>query len=450
VVLRDLFHADNGGWLQDALLLDRLVGEKLHAMAEDLKTEGWKWIEILPSLPCDHFSGLRKLEPIGPALSDDDQAALDALKAEYDDLNEAYSDWDGDLPEKADQRLGELETAMEALEGQTEATFDPDEVRRAGVVVSIDRNGLAQIQRGYVRPEDEVLVETGQETAAVVDGETDGSAGRETAIISLGGAAPQPITAVDEEEGDALRPLPEKLILELTVFRTIALRDAVARNPRVAMTLLLHRLVSDTFQHRYAGACLQVSVFAPQIYNMTPKGLDETVPASSMARRRELWAEALPHDDQALWEWLDGESDDVRAELLAFCVSYGMNAILERPNPFGAGPTQQGIDTRLKQAMRVAEATDLDLVAIGWRPTADSYLSRVPRPRILEAVREGCGERAAQLIDHLKKGDMVVEAERLLADTGWLPEVLRGPEPVTQNEIGETALPDFLADVAAE
>ena len=33
----------------------------------------------------------------------------------------------------------------------------------------------------------------------------------------------------------------------------------------------------------------------------------------------------------------------------------------------------------------------------------------------------------AQLIDHLKKGDMAQEAERLLADTGWLPALLRTP-----------------------
>ncbi|MGH7043472.1 MAG: hypothetical protein ACREFY_15280, partial [Acetobacteraceae bacterium] len=31
----------------------------------------------------------------------------------------------------------------------------------------------------------------------------------------------------------------------------------------------------------------------------------------------------------------------------------------------------------------------------------------------------------AQLIDHLKKADMAKEAERLLADTGWLAEPLR-------------------------
>ncbi len=64
-------------------------------------------------------------------------------------------------------------------------------------------------------------------------------------------------------------------------------------------------------------------------------------------------------------------------------------------------------------------------------------------------MREGAGEQAAQLIDHLKKGDMAKEAERLLADAGWLPEPLRllDAEPAADSEAGDdegAALPAFL------
>ena len=89
------------------------------------------------------------------------------------------------------------------------------------------------------------------------------------------------------------------------------------------------------------------------------------------------------------------------------------------------------------------------MVEVGWTPTVDNYLGRVPKRRILEAVREGAGERAAQLIDHLKKGDMAKEAERLLADTGWLPEPLRladaEPSSADVGNDDSDALPDFLA-----
>jgi ParB family chromosome partitioning protein len=65
------------------------------------------------------------------------------------------------------------------------------------------------------------------------------------------------------------------------------------------------------------------------------------------------------------------------------------------------------------------------MVEAGWEPTVDGYLNRVPKARILEAVREAKGEGTAQLLDHLKKGEMATEAERLLKGSGWLPEVLR-------------------------
>jgi ParB family transcriptional regulator, chromosome partitioning protein len=61
-----------------------------------------------------------------------------------------------------------------------------------------------------------------------------------------------------------------------------------------------------------------------------------------------------------------------------------------------------------------------------------------------------CGQRPTSgLIDHLKKGDMAKEAERLLDGSGWLPEPLRlidvasaPAEP--EGEAGP--LPEFLSD----
>jgi ParB family chromosome partitioning protein len=147
--------------------------------------------------------------------------------------------------------------------------------------------------------------------------------------------------------------------------------------------------------------------------------------------------------------------DSARLDLLAHCVSFGVNALFERPNPYGSGVSQHGLDVRLSQADRLARATGLDMVAAGWKPTVGNYLGRVTKPRILEAVREGAGERAAGLIDHMKKGDMAKEAERLLADTGWLPEPLRLIDPdegdAIESGIGidvgdDAALPDFLSE----
>ena len=113
--------------------------------------------------------------------------------------------------------------------------------------------------------------------------------------------------------------------------------------------------------------------------------------------------------------------------LLAHCVSFGVNALHEKGDRYGDDVSPHGVRQRVREADRLARAVALDMVEAGWRPTVDSYLGRVTKPRILKAVREAKGERAAQGIDHLKKAEMAERAEQLLDDTGWLPEPLRTP-----------------------
>src|SRR5713101_7314291 len=104
-VLRDLFEQDNGGWLQDTALLDRLVLEKLTAEAEALRAEGWKWIEVAVEFPYGHTTRLRHLAGETVAPTEEEQASHDALRAEYDRLEAEYAEAD-ELPDEIDQRLG--------------------------------------------------------------------------------------------------------------------------------------------------------------------------------------------------------------------------------------------------------------------------------------------------------------------------------------------------------
>ena len=136
--------------------------------------------------------------------------------------------------------------------------------------------------------------------------------------------------------------------------------------------------------------------------------------------------------------------------MFAHCASFGVNALYEPANRYNLGRvTAHGVRRRLDQADVLARAVGLDMVAAGWTTSVDNYLGRITKPRILEAVREAKGESSAQLIDHLKKGDMAREAERLLEGTGWLPEPLRLAETGAASHAATSeadALPDFLAD----
>jgi len=439
-VLRDLFQGDDGGWLEDVALLERLVSDRLQAEAEAIATEGWKWIEVALDLPYGYSHGLRRLSGDPAPMSDDEVSAHAALLAEYRALEDQYAGQD-EIPEEVDARLGELELAMEAIEARP-LVFDPDEITRAGAFVTLDRSGQLSVYRGYVRPEDEpraeVVTGDGTDTGAAKMGQggdagisvsdtygCDASASVGTVITSGG----QPLGAgfpEDEDEG-ALKPLPERLVQELTAHRTLALREALGRSPDVALTLLLMKLVGDTFHAAGAasGGCLEASVRQVYLPAQAPDLKDSAV-ALAVDDRHAVWEAGLPLDDEgALWDYLTVLDQGSRLSLLAHCLSFGVNALHEKVNPYGAGISASGLTRRMAQADRLAQAVDLDMVAAGWEPTVDTYLNRVPKARILEAVREAKGEGTAQLLDHLKKGEMATEAERLLKGSSWLPEVLR-------------------------
>ncbi|SEP50235.1 chromosome partitioning protein, ParB family [Rhodospirillales bacterium URHD0017] len=446
LVLRDLFEEDGGGWLQDVALLDRLATKKLAVEAEKIAAEGWRWIEVAVDFGYGHAHHLQRLDGVQIELTPDEGATFDALTAEQAKLESEYQDAD-ELPEEVDARLGEIETTLAAFENRP-VRYDPAEIPRAGAFVSFDPDGHLAVERGYVRPEDESTRVANEDSAehgpCRPDGTALAAAAAQRTVITVGGEK-----ADDDGDEDAIKPLPERLVGELTAHRTLALRDAVANNPHVAMTALLHKLCLDNLQHSAPGASLEVSV-RHVFFPVQAPDLKDSLSAKAVEARQNAWEAELPKDADALWGWLSDLDNDRRAALLAHCVSFGVNALYEKGDRYG-GPrvSVHGVQQRLAQADRLARAVGLDMVVAGWRPTVDNYLGRVTKPRILEAVREAKGEHAARLLDHLKKGEMAQEAERLLDGTGWLPEPLRLADGAPSSDLPAGvvgSLPAFLTD----
>jgi ParB family chromosome partitioning protein len=444
-VLRDLFEHDDGGWLQDVALLDRLVTEKLKAEAETIAAEGWKWISLAVDFPYGHTDGLRELEGKPVDLSPEELATIDALNAEHAQLESGYQNAD-ELPDEVDQRLGEIEAALIAFEDRP-MIYDPAEIVRAGVYVSIDSEGRLSVDRGYVRAEDDVQAaapDVGQGDPSSTEGQEARACVQPTVIAVASGAAD-----AEEDDEDAAKPLPDRLITELTAHRTLALRDGLAENPAIAFQAVLHNFVLTAF-YRFAssGSCLEIGLHTPTFPAQSP-GLRDSASAKAVEARHESWKARLPKSEKDLWDALTALDGVAQASLFAHCASFAVNALYEPANRYNQGRVSvHGVRTRLDQADVLARAVGLDMVRAGWRPAVDNYLGRVTKPRILEAVREAKGESSAQLIDHLKKADMAKEAERLLDGSGWLPEPLRlvdsGASPAEEGEAG--SLPEFLAD----
>ncbi|QIG78568.1 ParB/RepB/Spo0J family partition protein [Stakelama tenebrarum] len=456
--MRDLFEPDDGGWLSDPALLDRLVAEKLDAEADKIKAEGWKWVEALVDLPYGYDEDCRAIEAIQEPPTEADEARIAELRAEADALEDEWAG-KGDIPGEVDARVSAIDVELATL-SRGRFTYDAQEQARAGVFVGLEADGTLYIDRGYVRPEDEPAEETddtaedeGASVSEVSGDEPGGGALQPVAPVSDGTADPASSASGDDDDDDVIKPLPDRLVAELTATRTVALQDAFAQNPAVAFAAVLHAMVLTTFYQVRTESCLELSVSRVYFPFQAP-GLRESAAARAMDERHAGWKARLPKSDKDAWDAIQQLDGADQAALFAHCAAYAVNAQWEPVPKHGGGRiSAHGVARRIQHANVVARAVGFDMVATGWRPTVENYLGRVTKPRILEAVAEGTEPQKAGLIDHLKKGDMAREAERLLADAGWLPEPLRMPDaepvlPVAQtagDEDGE-ALPAFLGE----
>ena len=412
-ILRDLFQADDGGWLQDPGLLDMLVAERLREEADTIRAEGWRWVEAAPDFAYGHTYGLRGLVGERHELTADEEAAREALVTEYAEI-EAANAGDADLSDEVDAGLSEIETALEAYDNRP-VVYRPEDLAIAGAFVSIDGQGKLRVERGYVRPEDEVPVATllddgagegsGGATVQTGDGEYDGV---DPASTGVGTGTPEP------EEDEGLKPLPDRLLTELTACRTVALREAIGRSPEVAFTAALHALCLKLFYHYAQDSCVELDIKNVAFGSGVP-GLNDSAAALAIDARHRDYAERLPREPGDLWDALVGFGDDDRANLFAHCIAHGVNAVHEAYNRRPRA---------LAHADRLAAAVGLDM-AQAWTPTAENFIGRVTKARIVEAVREARGDAAADRLTGMKKPDMVAAAEVQLAGTGWLPEPLR-------------------------
>jgi ParB family transcriptional regulator, chromosome partitioning protein len=312
-VMRDLFQADDGGWLQDATLLERLVAEKLEREAEIVRTEGWRWIEVATEFPYGHTYGLRRIAGEELPLSAEELVTQEALQAELEQLKQTYAEAD-DIPEEVDQRMSEIETALAAFE-ERPVIYDTVERGGAGAFVSINGSGSLRVERGFVRPEDEASV-------APDAAEHDVDAGAAALSASVGPDAVvrgEPGEETDPEEDDWLKPLPDRLMTELTAHRTLALRHALGGDPDTAFLASLHVLCLKLFYRYGSDSCLEIDAKSIA-FGQQASGLNDTALAKAVDERHRGWAEQLPRETEGLWDALVAFDSGSRQALFSHCV----------------------------------------------------------------------------------------------------------------------------------
>jgi ParB family transcriptional regulator, chromosome partitioning protein len=377
-VIHDLFDED-GGYLADAALLNRLVREKLQRVAEPVLAEGWKWVEVQPEFDYERVSTMASIDAVPKALSDEEQAKLGSLQERLETLSlEAEQD------DPSEDTLAEIDRLEAEIAVLAEEVYAAEDIARAGAFVALGPNGEARIERGYLRPEDE-------RRTPKTRGDGDGT-----------------------EDTEAATGLSAALIAELTAHRTAALRNDLTQAPELALIAVAHAMAGETFYRGEGLSCLEITAKAVPLSSFAP-GIDDSIAGREIAARHQTWAARLPEEGDALWHFVSSLAMDDLLSLMAHCASLTLDAV-QRAG-FGG---REG----LGHAADLAKAMPHDMSRY-WQPTVSSYLGRVGKDRILGAVREGAGEDAAREIAGLKKQAMAARAESLLTGKGWLPPLLQ-------------------------
>lgn len=387
-IRRDLFAEDDEGvFILDQELLQTLALAKLDKAADSLRKEGWKWVEVRLEQDHSEWSHCTRMHPELAPLTGKLAKELASLEQEYEALEGAWDandDPDAEYPE----RLNEISDRVDAINADRDDVWPPETLAIAGAVARIGYNGKLDIDRGFVLPADRP-----KKASAVKTVERIGEDG-----------------AVETVEV-AETTLPASLIENLTLHRTAAISAELINRPDISLAAIVHTLAAQEILGRASGnTCLGVYLTGKSL-----RGIEGTTSFNAIAGARESWGNRIPGSPEALWTWCLEQDQQVLLDLLAFCLARSVNAV--RTKNDGAG------DPRFAHADRLAEALKLDMAA-WFTPTAENYFGKVSKPRILDAIREVKGATAPAW-DKAKKSELAAIAEREIAQSGWLPEVLR-------------------------
>ena len=411
-IRRDLFaEGDAGTYLTDAGVLETLVREKLATLAEDVRAEGWAWVEAVPHLAYEERQAFQNAprHRREPTAREARRIAslenrLEKIDAELEEACDAEDEAKAEkLEQRRDQVIGELQDAEDALQG-----YAPEVREVAGAIVTIDRNGEAVIHRGLLREAEAKALRTLEKLRrgfGNAEGEADNDEGH------------------DADDAPKSASLSDRLAQRLSAHRTAALQIEVARHPQVALAALVHGMVQKVLQDSYYGNDQPLGVrvtLQDRLEGMAPDW-PESPAAVALRELQQVAGEGLPQDSAELFAALLTKPQDELVNLLAVCVASTVDVVTPRATPHHPGE-------------ELAQAVGLDMAA-WWQPTAEGYFKHVPKAAVLQAVGEYAPEQVSRLAK-LKKADIASEAERLANGSGWMPAIFKaeGAQETTQAE----------------
>jgi ParB family transcriptional regulator, chromosome partitioning protein len=370
-ITADLFATNGDGYADDPTLVEALATAKLDAIAATWRAEGWQ--DVRPSFerPHDYYS----VTPVHPA---GQREPTDAEQGELDRIEAASAMRIAELGEDnmwGDETLDALRRDARRIE-QSLPLFTDEQKMESAVLLYIGNGGSIEAK-----------------------------------AIRTKRAAKAPAHGIPAQKSD----YSGAMIETLSRIKTLAVQQAVASNPALALDILLDCLVSQIV-HDEPGYDSPLSLRLERINVEVP---DEMMTMSSIASVDDIAATdfaAIPeHERFAAIQAMDA---DAKGRLLAFLVASQING--------GQAPGTLR-DTRHHRFDRIAYAAGID-VANSWQAPVAFY-DRLQKPAILKIMAETLGQAAADNCAKMKKHDLAVAAAERMAGRGWLPQPLRISEP---------------------
>jgi len=410
-IRRDLFaEGDSGVYVTDAALLETLVRDKLDSHAATVKAEGWAWVDATPAATYADLQTFQRAprERRNPTKRESDR--MEKLETKMQTIGEALdAALEEDDEEKADALQEEGDRVGQQLQALEDRLLDyaPNVKAAAGAVVTLDRQGQLVVHRGLMREAEAKALRTLERLRQGFSGEDEENDGG--------------------EDDDQPRPasMSDRLAQRLSAHRTAALQIELARHPQVALAAVVHGMMQAVmpvgrYCHHNVPLEMRLTV-QDRLASLAPDW-PESPAAVALAELQRAAGEALPQDSAELFAALLATPQDELLRLMAVCAALTVDAITPRATP-------------LQPGMELAQAVGLDMAA-WWQPTAEGYFMHLSKAMILEAVGEFAPEHVSRL-EKLKKAELASEAERLVADTGWMPDIFRAQ--ASQDAATETA-----------
>ncbi|MGS0985215.1 ParB/RepB/Spo0J family partition protein [Burkholderia glumae] len=409
-VRRDLFSDQGTAWYSDHALMERVAADMLETVAATVRAEGWAWVKVIPVFDYATRATLQRLPATAAPPTDEQRqemadicARMDAIQAEQE--NEEI---DEDTFEQLSGEYAALEHRHEQIEASL-TVYTPLQMASAGAVVSIDSLGAPAIERGWIKRDDTEHAQDG-DLAADDGADNDDHDAADAASPPARNPAGSPAAAAPAAKG----PHSAALTLRLNARRTASISLAIARQPHVALAALVHRfLVSE-----YAPGSGASAIDIQWCNNTSSVGRHAPELADDLAYRiateqRGAWAGIIPDDTDALLRWCIEQPDERLLTILAQYVAASLDGLApdEAPHCINA----------------LVPALGLNL-ADDWKPTRASYFDHVTKARIADVVTAAVSPAEGMRILKLKKDAAAAEAERLVSNTGWLPEHLAAAE----------------------